>query len=274
MLNSYLLIPLGLLPGLLLTGCIDIDFGPTERYRADFHYSYDLQPGGKLSLETFNGPVEVSGWDQSKVEIEGEKYASTERDLRELRIDVENSPASVAVRAVRPPGTHHLFSGVGANFRVHVPRTALLENVATTNGRIEVHDLGAGARLRTSNGRITGESIAGPVDAKSSNGAIDMHNIEGSGAFRTSNGSITLTFSRAPSDAVHAETSNGSITLHLPPDTAAHIEASTSNSRITSEFDLVGHVHREKHRVTGDIGKSGPLVDLGTSNGSIRILRN
>ena len=65
---------------ILLTGCeFDIDdFGPSDRFQTDFHYTWDMQPGGKLSLETGNGSVEIAGWDQNKVEISGAKYGSTE----------------------------------------------------------------------------------------------------------------------------------------------------------------------------------------------------
>ena len=64
--------------GLLgLAGCDidDLDIGGSERSSQDFHYSYPMQPGGRLSVENFNGSVEISGWDQDTVDISGTKYA-------------------------------------------------------------------------------------------------------------------------------------------------------------------------------------------------------
>src|SRR6266478_2187907 len=75
----------------LLTGC-DLEeissFGDSHAYEQDFHYSYALKPGGRLALENFNGSVEITGWDQDKVEIDGVQYAST-REMRDaIKIEV------------------------------------------------------------------------------------------------------------------------------------------------------------------------------------------
>ena len=34
-----------------------------EHFNKDFHSSYPLKPGGRLTVETFNGSVEITGWD-------------------------------------------------------------------------------------------------------------------------------------------------------------------------------------------------------------------
>src|SRR5829696_2242142 len=68
--------------GVFLTGC-DIDemasFGNSHAYEKDFHQHYPLKSGGTLSLDSFNGSVEVSGWDEDRVQVDGVQYGSTER---------------------------------------------------------------------------------------------------------------------------------------------------------------------------------------------------
>jgi hypothetical protein len=257
----------------LLTGCVAIDFGPGERYRADFHYSYDLKPGGKVSLENFNGSIDILGWDQNKVEVEGEKYASTEDGLRDVRIDTRDTPELIEIRTLRPSSTGW-FPHAGARYTVRVPRSARLERVITTNGRIEARGLDAAVRLKTTNGRIRGEAMRGGVDAQTTNGQIDLRGVEGGAMLRTTNGSITLEMNRQPADTIRAETHNGSITVRVPDETGARLEASTSNARITSEFDIRGHARMERTYMSGDIGKGGSLIELRTTNGPIRLLRN
>src|SRR5258707_8734051 len=93
----------------LLTGC-DLDelgsFGDSHAYEQDFHYSYALKPGGRLALENFNGSVEITGWDQDKVEIDGVQYAST-REMRDaIKIDVVASDDLVQIRTIRPSVPH------------------------------------------------------------------------------------------------------------------------------------------------------------------------
>ena len=255
-----------------LAGCIQTDGWPGSAYRETFHYSCDLRPGGRVHLENFNGPVEISGWDFDKVEIDGEKYASSPEELKDLRIETRSSPDQVEIFATRPRGGW-LFSGSGARFTVRVPRMAVAEHISTSNGRIDARDLGAGADLRTTNGRIQGEAIRGELDARTSNGAIDMREVDGAGSFKTSNGSITLSLSRGPVDTLRMETSNGRISLRLPTDAAAHVDASTSNGSISNEF-ILAIPRVDKHHVSGNIGSGGPQIRLSTTNGSIRILRD
>ena len=76
-------------------------------------------------------------------------------------------------------------------------------------------------------------------------------------------------------DGVHASTSNSSITVRMPSSANATLRAHTSNSSIHSDFDVNVHSGMiSKHRLEGNIGSGGPLLDLGTSNGGIKILRN
>ena len=42
-----------------LPGCDFDELVGAANFREDFHYTYPLQPGGRLSVETFNGSVEA-----------------------------------------------------------------------------------------------------------------------------------------------------------------------------------------------------------------------
>ena len=78
---TWLLLPFAL----LLTGCeFDHDHdwgGSSDKFKQDFHMSYPLKPGGRVSVESFNGSVEVLAWDRDEVDISGTKYASTQERL-------------------------------------------------------------------------------------------------------------------------------------------------------------------------------------------------
>ncbi|HUA85402.1 MAG TPA: DUF4097 family beta strand repeat-containing protein [Bryobacteraceae bacterium] len=292
----------------LLAACDDFDIGGMlDRYREDFHYSYPLSPGGSLEVENNNGSIEISGWDQNTVDIEGSKYASTQERLKEIRIDVEQSPGSIRVRTVPPLDRHGNY---GARYVIHVPRKVQLTSIASSNGPIHVDGIEGPAKLKTSNGGIRATEIQGALDAQTSNGPLDISGVEGDTTLRTSNGAIradvrkggfeanttngSITARVMDADAkpvrlessnghidltmdavreVHADTSNSSIVVRLPASANATLRAHTSNSSISSDFDVTAHGVISKHRLEGSIGSGGPLLDLGTSNGSIRILR-
>jgi DUF4097 and DUF4098 domain-containing protein YvlB len=296
-------------PLLLLGACDFEDFGSSDRYTADFHYGpYKLKPGGRISVENLNGSIEISGWDQDTVEISGVKYAGTPELLKALKIDVVEGPDSVHIRTIRPSERR---GNLGAKYVIKVPRKTELERITSSNGAIRVSDTEAPARLRTSNGAIHATNLKGNLDAQTSNGGIEVLDLEGSanlrssngrihgegvhGAFEastsngginvhlakadsgrpikldTSNGSIDLTLDSANQNDVIASTSNAGITVRMPPSIAARVKAHTSNASISSDFDVQVQGTISKHSLEGTIGSGGPLLDLSTSNGGIRL---
>jgi hypothetical protein len=293
----------------MLGACEEIDLGGnSDRYREDFHFSYPLSAGASVQLENMNGSVEIVGWDKNTVDIDGTKYANTEERMRDIRIDVAQSPNAVSIRTVM---SGPRFGNYGAKYVIHVPRRADLQNIVTSNGTLRVESVDGHARLKTSNGAIRALEMQGSLDARTSNGSIDLSDVTGDTTLHTSNGTIKADVKKGNFEAttsngnitahlvepdshpvrlessnghidltmdaareVHADTSNSSITVRMPSQAGATVRAHTSNSSITSDFDVSMHGGMiSKHRLEGNIGSGGPLLDLGTSNGAIRILR-
>ncbi len=291
-----------------LAAC-DIEDFSGERYNRDFHYSFPLKANGRLTVESFNGSIEVSAWGQDSVDISGTKYANTQERADSLKIETSNMPDSVTVRAIRPSERH---GNQGARFVVKVPRSTLLDRLSTSNGSIRTTDGAGPARLRTSNGSIRVQGLRGPVDAQTSNASVDLIDVEGEAIARTSNGHIHAEDLRGGLDAktsnasvhasvarvdrsIHVESSNGGveltlpdgisndvrvhtsnsgITVRLPAAVKGRIVARTSNSSISSDFDLRMHGEVGKNHLDGEIGPGGgPLIDLETSNGGIRLMK-
>jgi DUF4097 and DUF4098 domain-containing protein YvlB len=251
-------------------GCDIEDWGHSERYTQDFSYSYDMKPGGRLYLESFNGSVEISGWDRETAEITGTKYASSQRDQDALKIDIVTSEDSVRVRTVRPSERR---GGMGARYVIRVPRRTSLEQVQTSNGRISVQDIEGDARLHTSNGRVVARGLHGNLKVETSNGKVEADLIDGAVVIRTSNGSVSLTLDAPPKKDVEIKSSNGSITLRMPDNAGGRVEAHTSNSSVSSEFNVATTKEARKNELEGTIGGGGPTLRLSTSNGSIKLLK-
>ncbi|HLY18146.1 MAG TPA: DUF4097 family beta strand repeat-containing protein [Bryobacteraceae bacterium] len=304
---------LSLAGGLLaLVGCDieDLDIGGSERYTQDFHYSYPMQPGGRLSVDNSNGSIEISGWDQDTVDISGTKYARTAELRDALKIEIDHAADSVHIRTVRPSDRR---GSMGAKYIIKVPRRTQLERIASSNGSIHTLDVEGAARLKTSNGGVRAENLRGSLDVQTSNGGIEVQNLEGSASLHTSNGrvhaedvrgaveadtsngginirlgkpeagrpvkletsngSIELSMDAVNQNEIRASTSNGGITVRLPEGIGANLTAHASNSSISTEFDVATQGAIEKHHLEGKIGGGGPTIELTTSNGSIRVLK-
>lgn len=298
----------------LLVGCEDLgDWGNSERFKEDFHAAFPLNPGGTVSLETFNGAVEVLGWDQNSVDVSATKYASTKEQVDAIKIDVAASTAaSVRIRTVRPSnaGWH---GNMGARFTIRVPRHVQLDGITSSNGAVKVEGIDGAARLHTSNGAVHVTKVHGELEVRTSNGSIDIQELEGdanlhttNGAIRaeanhgafdattsngsiiasltdpgtaralklhSSNGKIDLTLKGARLPDVRADTSNSALTVRLPADANARVRANTTHSSITTDFDALTQGTRSKSEVDGAIGSGGPVIELSSSNGAIRITK-
>lgn len=292
-----------------LSGC-DLEDLEVARYSKDFHYTYPLQSGGKLSLETFNGAVEITGWDRDMVEIDGAKYGPSQEAADALRIDISNTPTAIEIHVNHASDFH---GNRGARFTLKMPRKAVLDHVAssngsivvqgatgpsslhtsngsirvenfddnvdarTSNGPIELTDIGGEAIASTSNGHIRVDDLKGSLDAHTSNSSITANLAEAHGSrslrLETSNGSVDLTLPAGFDHGVHVSTNNAPITLRMPDGINAHILARTNNSSISSDFEMKVQGVVNKNNLDAAIGTGGPLFDLNTSNGQIRLRR-
>jgi DUF4097 and DUF4098 domain-containing protein YvlB len=256
-----------------LSACDFDDFHDGSRYNADFHYSYPLAANGRLSVETFNGSIEVSGWDENTVDVSGTKYARTQQLADDIQVNVDHTPNAVSVRIIRP--TEIRNGNMGAKLVIKVPRTAILDRLTSSNGSIRTVDGAGPARYRTSNGAIRVSNLKGTLEAQTSNGSITADLTDGNGPVRldTSNGSVEVHLPPRFDDDVRVHTSNGGITVRAPGDLNARLSARTSNGKIVSEHDIRTSGEISKTRMEGVVGAGGPLLDLATSNGGIRITR-
>lgn len=279
------------------------------RYKKDFFEGRDFAAGGRLSLESRNGSVEIVGWEKERVEITAVKSASREELLEAIQIDIRQQGNHLDVRTRGLIGREGSW---GVNYVVRVPSRTALERIETSNGSVRVEMIEGAAWLRTSNGpirvyglkgplqastsngRVELQSVAGEVRLQSSNGSIEVEDLQGSieastsnASVRvrirkpaagqllrlsTSNGGIDLTMETFADNPIRAYTSNGSIRLTLPAQVRATLHASTTNGSIASDFEGQWDSRRGS-RLAGPIGGGGAPIDLATSNGGIKIVK-
>jgi len=287
-----------------------IALGNIDRAREDFHYTAQLNPGGRLEVETRNGSVEVVAWDRDRVEVSGTKYADSRERLRQVQVAMDSSPNRLRIHTQGPD----TFNGhYGAKYVIHVPTRTVVDTIETSNGAVHLEGLEGKARVRTSNGAIRVSRLEGDLDAHTSNGRIEITGLKGAAMIRTSNGSVQmdevrgaldvatsngsvkarvadpeahkpirvetsngsveLAFDQLRENPVRVRTSNSSITMRLPVNANAQLSASTSHGTVKSELEMDA-TRNDKTHLEAKLGSGGPPVSLSTSNGSIKLLRN
>ena len=297
---------------LFLAGCDEWEMGDWDRYKEDFQYSYQVNPNVRMYLENRNGGVEIMGWERNEVQITGTKHASSDATLRALKIDVVASADSVRIRTAGPSGHRgswgaryvmrvprgavldNIESSNGgirveslttggrlrtSNGGLKIYRVGGPVEATTSNAGVEIADVSGAVVVRTSNGSVRADNVRGALDATTSNAAVNvtLSETETQRPVRlvTSNGGVTLTMNQFRDNDVHVSTSNSSITLRLPSNVRASLKANTSNSSIDTDFEVMVRAGElRKSSLEGTIGGGGgPILDLTTSNGGIRVLR-
>ena len=238
---------------LTLSGChIAIGDGAFSASE-DFEETLPFGSGSSLELTNVNGHVTVSTWDREEIRIEAEKFASSERRLDNVEIEIEETSGGVEVRTRLPKGG--LFSGKGkVNYQITLPATAIVN-------------------VRTVNGKLVFTGVGGRLDAKTVNGSVEVERARGEVVATTVNGSIQASYEALDEHGRNRfSTTNGSVRIELPRDANGEFEARTINGRIRSDFDELEPTGRwGSRKLSGRLGTGGSSFEIKTINGSVRI---
>jgi hypothetical protein len=252
-----------------------------------------------VHLYTFDGAVEVRGWDRAEVLVEVEKRGEDKDAVSKIQLLSDRTGNRVQVEARHPNASGGFglgsWTSTSARFVVSVPRAINLV-VRTGDGGVLVEHVSGRIELRTGDGSIRTIGTAGDLLAESGDGAIECDEVTGRVEARTNDGTVrvvgTPSVVRARSHdgsmvlrirrgAAMTEdwlvaTDDGSISVELPEAFDAEIDASPgSDGRARSEFELanVSGGTRSERALRGRLGHGGRTFILRTGDGSIRLVR-
>lgn len=228
-------------------------------YTEIFDQTYAADYGASVGLENINGDVTIEVWDQAEIRVYAVKRASSQERLDALKIEVNNSSRGVFVDTHYPNSrdlsyeTRHGHSEV--EYTLSVPRFAVIEEVDLINGDLLIDGVEGGIAADTINGTIVVRRAAGEIELE------------------TVNGRIELELGPVVKDDVSLSSVNGSIEVFTTG--SAEVRAETVNGRIQNDFGI--DVKKGKYvgsSMNGAIGGGGPVIDMDTVNGAIRLSSN
>jgi hypothetical protein len=229
----------------------------------------------KVEVETQNGGIESSVWDDDSVHVVFEKWATgddreeAEDNIDDIKIHISEDAASGVLRiGVDFPDRKREGVNYGCNVSLSLPSSLSLD-LNSSNGAITVWGSQSDLECFTSNGAITIEDTEGNATLKTSNGRMMVRNHYGELNGKTSNGEINADVTLPRQGECILKTSNGAITLSIPDTTSAMIKASTSNGLVEIKGLDVGITRMKKTEFRGEIGNGEGDIELETSNGSI-----
>jgi DUF4097 and DUF4098 domain-containing protein YvlB len=141
-------------------------------------------------------------------------------------------------------------------------------NISVTGGKGNI-------RLHTGDGNINAEQLDGTVTAGTGDGNVVIGGrFEGLEA-QTGDGNMEITAdsrSRMASEW-KVSTGDGNIALNLPDGMGANLNAHTGDGRITCDFSVSTTGKIERTRLQGPMNGGGPLLEIRTGDGNIKILK-
>lgn len=272
-----------------------------------FEEAYTVQPGGKLSVETNEGDVVVTGTDSDRVVVRV-VMSGSERSLEHMTLTTKQEGNDVLVTAKHRNGDWRSWISLGANdsnkISIEVPRGYNVD-LRTSAGDLSVSRLTGDASVKTDAGDIDVADIVGPVHVQTSAGDIELANIKGSVVATTSSGDVLLRdlqgdvnvktsdgdikaqridgriAARTSSGdlnvqllgsnrGVTLDTSSGNIDLLVPTDISALLDASSDSGSVHAELPITTTTVSER-RLQGTINGGGDKIHARTSDGDVRL---
>ncbi|HUJ12834.1 MAG TPA: DUF4097 family beta strand repeat-containing protein [Thermoanaerobaculia bacterium] len=225
------------------------------------HKTVAVNPAGTVSIDTHNGSVVITTWNQPSVDInariESEPFGSSE-DVDKTDIKVGGSGGDVTIESdYSNVPTRLTWFGASrdlplVHYTISLPpgvRVSIKEHNASVNVTGLQNDL-----------RVSGH-----------NGNVEVANLGGAADIETHNGDIRVAFSRFDRSSSF-ETHNGGIDIRMPPAARFHVNASGHHMDVSSEFATV--VTRSGEQYLGDVNGGGPELRVSTHNGSLRLRKS
>jgi len=252
--------------GLILasTACLIPIYLPdsvSSQPRNEFHQVVALEPGGAISLDNYNGDIEIRGWDRNEVEITAEDEWSRAYGRRTWfsggsetsgpDVEVDKIDNLVKIRN-RISGREDEIRTV--HFYLNVPRSVDLRDVRGREGDILIADLYGKVLADLDDGNIRIENFSGSLDLSLGSGTVEAEILD-----------------LRADDVIRISIKDGPVTLFLPSEANAKLEASAANGTVTAEFELGQPLPAKKVSGTIGVAVEAASVSVTALNGNIRL---
>lgn len=175
-----------------------------------FEQTYPLNAGGRVSVSNVNGSIAVDTWDRNEVKLEYVKTADRKEDLAEIEIRIDARQDAFSVETDygdwkrRGPGERRNYGKLQVEYRLTVPRNAVLDEIETVNGSVSIANAGNSTKASAVNGQVKATNLRGATNLSTVNGTViaDFDQLQ-------TGSKITL------------ETVNGTVDLMIPSDANA-----------------------------------------------------
>jgi DUF4097 and DUF4098 domain-containing protein YvlB len=279
-----------------LAAC-DVTVGTAE-YSVREEKTFTVTGPVRLALTTFDGNIEVRGWDRNEVLVEVEKRGPDQATVEKIQVKAvqDGNVITIDVPKPSPLRTTGFRRTPGASLVVSVPAQTAI-TARSGDGAVTIRRVNGNADVDTEDGSVRVEEVKGDVAVRTGDGAVDVRQIEGSARVSTGDGSIraagvfkglsletrdgSVDLEGRPGSVVESEwsvtTGDGNIRVELPEGLNARLDAETADGRVQVDRtagqadDAGGGEEHERTSFRGAIGAGGKTLKVRSGSGSIDV---
>ena len=243
-------------------------------YKEEFEKEFSFSPGGSLTLSNICGQIEISGWEEDRIEIYALKTVSGDLDskvagelMAQVAVQVVQQGNSVEVKTEK----RNLLNQdcqVEVSYWIKVPRRTDIQLISF-NSYAMLENLEGDLELSIVNGSILLQELAGELKVDLVNGPILLENIRGSLVTNTINGSTQACLQDV--ESARLNTANGKITLALSAAAAVDLEAFTLTGELEIDPRLQSETGSNKRNFESKVNGGGAPIKIYSIKGPILI---
>jgi hypothetical protein len=259
----------------------DISIGAAE-YSVREEKKFTVTGAAQLALSTFDGSIEVRGWDRNEVLVEVEKRGPDQPTVDRIQVKATQNGNSITLDVAKPsPLTTTGFQrSPSASLVVSVPlQTAI--TARSGDGSITIRRVSGKVDLDTDDGSVRARDVTGYAKITTGDGTIGVDGVLKGLELDTRDGSVEAT-ARTGSvveTAWTVTTGDGSIRVELPEGFNAELDAQSADGRVQVDRlagaapDTGAREGRERDGgpVRGRLGAGGKILKLRSGSGSITV---
>lgn len=227
-----------------------------------FDQTYPFSSEGTVKISNINGSITLKAWDKDQIQLSVVKSAKTKEGLADLEVNINADQNYFHIDAGYQRGQWRGNKDeIGSNSRIDmilsVPRNAVLDEIGTVNGKIDLSGFSNRTKVSAVNGEVTARDLRGSAELS------------------TVNGVVTAEFAVLNSgDRISLNTVNGEANLIIPSDSDATIRANSLNGKISNDFGLPVNKGQFVGRdMDGKLGNGAAQLKLDSVNGDLSVTR-
>lgn len=234
--------------------------------------SYQVGSNPSLRVDTNDASIEisrgVSNTINARVVTEGQSIGNSGVRITERQ---DGEKVDLQVHVPNEWGFHFNMHR-GVRVEIQVPPQVTLD-LHSGDGHIGVAGVSGQAQIDTGDGHISVQNYSGALKGHTGDGHMSIDGTFTNLDLRSGDGHIDLTV--RPGSKVASgwliHTSDGRVDARLPEDLAAELYAHTGDGRIQLDMPVTVSGSIERSRIRGKLNGGGPLLEITTGDGSIRI---